>query len=206
MQKEISILEYGVANTGSIVNMFRKLGINVRIVTTVDEVLSAQKLVLPGVGAFDYGMLALQRKNLDRAIIHCAKEKHIPMLGICLGMQLLCDGSEEGSAQGLGLIPGQCRKNEIHKKHKVRVPNMGWRYLTPQRADLLLSGIEENARFYFVHSYHVVPNDPKHVTTYVEYGNKMAAIIRSGVIFGVQFHPEKSHRFGLQLFKNFSSL
>lgn len=203
---EISVLNYGVANCGSILNMLKKIGVGARLISTPEEVLHAEKLILPGVGAFDTGMAALKMDGLDEAIIEVAKGKSIPVLGICLGMQLLCDGSDEGERPGLGLIAGRCQRIVLPPDSKLKIPHMGWGFLANVKADPLFAGFEERVRFYFVHAYHMLPANEDALIAEVSYQQNLAAVVKSQRIYGVQFHPEKSHRFGMQLLKNFTDL
>jgi glutamine amidotransferase len=160
-------------------------------------------VLLPGVGAFDYGMARLSEPGFDEAVRSFAKSGR-PLLGICLGMQLLLDGSEEGRSPGLGLIPG--RSVRFDPSAGMRVPHMGWNAVTPARADSFISGVPDDNRFYFVHSYHVVPDDPASVLATSEYGNEFASMIRVDNVMGAQYHPEKSHAFGMTVLKNFATL
>lgn len=202
----ISVLEYGSANVGSILNMIRRSGHEGVAVRTPEEVRAARRLILPGVGAFDHGMRALTERGLVEPIREIANERGIPVLGVCLGMQLLCDGSEEGSLPGLGLIPGYCRKFRSTPERPVRIPHMGWSAITPRQAHPLLADLGPRSRFYFVHSYHVVCSDPDHQLAIAEHGISFSAMVRRGVVLGAQFHPEKSHRFGMAMLARFAEV
>lgn len=202
----ISVLDYGVSNSGSILNMLKKIGSEAALVGNAEEVLEAEKLILPGVGAFDNGMQALKNAGLDAVIREVALEKSVPLLGICLGMQLLCEGSAEGETSGLGLIPGRCERISFPNDSNLKVPHMGWSFLSNMSSDPLFEGFEEDVRFYFVHAYHMRPANRDAVIAEVEYGLPLAAAVKSGLTYGVQFHPEKSHRFGMRLLKNFAAL
>lgn len=199
----VSLVAYGLGNLGSVVNMLKRLGVDVHLVTTPEEVMHSERLLLPGIGAFDTGMRMLDDRGLTPAITQFAASGK-PLFGICLGMQLLLDSSEEGQMAGLGLIPG--RSVRFDESTGIRVPHMGWNRVEAVRDDPLLAGLPENARFYFVHSYRVVPDHSENVIGATRFGEPFASMIRSGNVMGAQFHPEKSHDFGKLLLKNFSEL
>lgn len=199
----VSVIGYGLGNLGSVVNMFRRIGTDVRIVTEPAEVDGADRLLLPGIGAFDTGMSLLADKGFVEPITRFAASGR-PVLGICLGMQLLLDSSEEGERSGLGLIPGSSRRFE--EAAGLRIPHMGWNAVRPTHEDPLLAGAEHDSRFYFVHSYRVVPEREEDVLATTDYGVEFASMVRSGNVMGAQFHPEKSHTFGMTILRNFASL
>lgn len=201
----ISILDYGLGNLGSIRNMFRKIGVDAATVTSPEEVLRATKLLLPGVGSFDAGMQALEKRGLASALLERVRAG-VPLLGICLGMQLLARASEEGTMRGLCLLDARCARLRPPAGSALKVPHMGWCMLTRRRESRLLGGIGEDARFYFVHSYHVVCTDPDDVLTTSDHGGEFVSMIERDNVMGAQFHPEKSHRFGMQLFRNFAEI
>jgi len=200
----VSIVNYGIGNTGSICNMFRKLRVDAEVVATPAAVLAAQRLVVPGIGAFDACMDALQKAGLREPVREFAACKR-PLLGICVGMQMLTEGSEEGDRPGLSLIPAYTRR--FPADVGLRVPHMGWdqvRWLMPQHP--LARQLGTASRFYFVHSFRVICASRANALAECTYGDDFAAAIVSGAIAGVQFHPEKSHRFGLQLLGNFAGV
>jgi imidazole glycerol-phosphate synthase subunit HisH len=199
---KISIVNYGVANVGSMLNMMRKLGIPAEAISTPDEVARAEKIILPGIGAFDHGMKALTNLGLTEPLRRRVLDDRMPLLGVCLGMQMLGNGSEEGTLRGLDLIGGQCRRFQANG---IRVPHMGWNELAIRRPGGLLQGLDE-ARFYFVHSYHFVCDDAQDELAMSHYGIDFTAAVNRGRVWGVQFHPEKSHRFGMALLRNFVAL
>jgi imidazole glycerol-phosphate synthase subunit HisH len=200
----ISIINYGVSNVGSMLNMMKKLGIPAQIISTPEEVARATKIVLPGVGAFDHGMTALTDMGLAEPIKNRVREG-VPLLGVCLGMQMLATGSEEGRIRGLGLIEGRCMRFHPDGQNGIRIPHMGWNELVPRRKSVLLEGLE-SARFYFVHSYYFVCEDAADELARSRYGVDFTAAVHRQNVWGVQFHPEKSHRFGMTLLKNFAAL
>lgn len=199
----VSLVSYGLGNLGSVANMFKRLGVETRFVSTPEEIVESEKLLLPGIGAFDHGMGRLGASGLDDAVRDFAATGR-PLLGICLGMQLLLDASEEGVAAGLGLIPGRSRRFDMSPP--LRIPHMGWNSFTALRSDPLLTGVEHGARFYFVHSYHVVPDRPEHTLGVTPYGGEFVSVIRRDNVMGAQFHPEKSHAFGMRVLGNFAEL
>ncbi len=200
----IVIVDYGMGNLGSVLNMLKRIGVPAYITGSPTEVQRARKLILPGVGAFGEAMRRIDESGLRAVLDHKATVEKIPVLGICLGMQLLVDGSEEGHEAGLGWIAGQARR--FPKGSGLKVPHMGWNRVTPASDDPLTRDLGEEPRFYFVHSYYVSADREKDRLLRTSYGLEFDAGIRSGNIWGVQFHPEKSHRFGKQLLKNFAEV
>jgi glutamine amidotransferase len=199
----VSIIDYGLGNLGSVVNMLKRVGAQARRVSTASEVLESERVLLPGIGAFDHGVGLLAAHELIDPLREFASSGR-PVLGICLGMQLLLDSSEEGIKPGLGLIPG--RSVRFSESSGVRVPHMGWNRAVPTRDDPLTDGLPDESRFYFVHSYRVVPDSNEDVLAVTEYGVPFASMIRSGNVMGAQYHPEKSHTFGMTVFKNFVNI
>jgi glutamine amidotransferase len=199
----VSVVDYGLGNLGSITNMLKRVGAASRRITTPDEVLQSDRVLLPGIGAFDNGMDRLRDQGLFEPLREFAATGR-PLFGICLGMQLLLDSSEEGETPGLGVIPG--RSARIAEASGVRVPHMGWNHVEPTRSDPLIDGLSDESRFYFVHSYAVVPERDADVLGTTEYGTAFASVIRSGNVMGAQFHPEKSHAFGMTVLGNFAKL
>jgi glutamine amidotransferase len=198
----ISIVDYGVCNLGSIRNMLRKLGFQSELVTTPQALAGASKIILPGIGAFDHGISALRERGLAEPLRLKALEERVPLLGICLGMQLLASRSLEfGEYEGLGLVPGTVER--IEPGDGLRVPHMGWNSLELRRESALFEGFPDEPTCYFVHSYHLVPDDPEVVTATTPYGGPVTACVETGNVFGAQFHPEKSQRDGLALLRNF---
>lgn len=202
----IVVVDYGAGNIGSVLNMIKKAGGQAMASANIFDIQNASKLLLPGVGSFDNAMDKLERLGLVEPIREKAKSG-TPMLGICLGMQLLSFGSEEGTKAGLGLIPGRVRRFKFDDKEPLlRVPHMGWNQVAASKKHPLTEGLENDARFYFVHSYHYECEDPADELFKTHYGYDFSSGIQRGNIMGVQFHPEKSHRFGMQFFKNFIGL
>lgn len=198
----IVILDYGIGNLKSILNMIKKAGGNAVISSDVDVIKSARVLILPGVGAFDNGMSKLQSFGFDEVIKAKAKEG-TSILGICLGMQLLFERSEEGQSEGLGLIKGKVKKFNFKGDRTLKIPHMGWNVVNPVgNSGLYDTDIGEH-RFYFVHSYFAVCDDKSDIDSRATYGDAFTCGVHRKNIFGAQFHPEKSHKFGLKFFMNF---
>jgi imidazole glycerol-phosphate synthase subunit HisH len=194
----VTIINSGVGNIASILNMIKRVGGEANLASSPDELYSAEKLILPGVGAFDTGMMALRVSGLDDAIRNAVVENGAMILGICLGMQLLLDTSEEGKLPGLGLVPGRVRRLQVQAKG-LRVPHMGWSVVKPVCPSTLFETGDEEQRFYFVHSYYVECDDPQDAVGITDYGYDFTSALERGRVLGVQFHPEKSHRFGMAL-------
>jgi glutamine amidotransferase len=202
----ISVIDYGVSNLGSMLNMLRKVGARAQLVSTAEELDRAEKLILPGVGAFDNGIAALTERGLVGTLRRKALADKVPLLGVCLGMQMLGHSSEEGSLAGLGLVDAETRRFRFAPDSAHKVPHMGWSLLAARRASPLLQGLDAMTRFYFCHGYHLVCADPADVLASACYGSDFAAMVRHDNVFGVQFHPEKSHRFGMGLLHNFAEM
>jgi glutamine amidotransferase len=201
----IAIIDYGLGNLGSIVNMLKKLGAPAVRTSDADEIERADRLVLPGVGAFDHGMQRLRELDLVDLLSQRVLTDRVPILGLCLGMQLFAEGSEEGTEPGLAWIDAAVRRFSFSPPDPaLRVPHIGWNTVRPVGQPPLFGDMPESPpRFYFVHSYHVVCNDPCLVSGLTSYGYEFCSAIGANNIWGVQFHPEKSHKFGMQLFRNF---
>lgn len=203
----ITVIDYGTGNLGSILNIGKKAGGKLRISCDPDEIRSAEKLILPGVGAFDRGMEKLRERGLIDLLNEEVTVRKKPILGICLGVQLFTRRSEEGKLPGLGWINADTiRFNIPQEQGNLTVPHMGWNDIIPAKDDPLLEQLPEDPRFYFVHSYHLKCDNPEDVLAWTDYGLRFACAVQVGNIWGTQFHPEKSHKFGLQLMKNFVNL
>lgn len=203
MNDWITIVDYGMGNIGSLRNMFKRIGHGTEIASTPDDVRRARKILLPGVGAFDPAMERLETSGLGEAVCAKALGDGAPTLGICLGMQLLGDGSEEGDRPGLSLIPAHARR---FPREVGKVPHMGWNEVVPTGPSELTATLPPESRFYFVHSYYVVATDPRDAILRCEYGLPFHAAIQRGNVYGAQFHPEKSHRYGMAFLKAFAEL
>jgi len=201
----ITIIDYGTSNLGSMKNMLKKLGVASRYATTADEVMAAEKIILPGVGAFDAGMRTLKASGMVEALNFKVIEEQIPILGVCLGMQMMGLASEEGSEAGLGWIDARAIQFRSQDYPGMRVPHMGWNEARGVKSSPVLSEPPERLRFYFANSYHVVCADPADALLETEYaGFHFTSALERSHIRGAQFHPEKSHRYGMWFLNNFA--
>lgn len=199
----VAVVDYGLGNLGSIANMLKAIGEKSVITSEKEKIAKADRIILPGVGAYDAGMTNLEQRGLVEFLKEQA-DSGKPIMGICLGMQLLGRGSEEGEKNGLGLIPFDNVRFNIPDNMNLKVPHMGWDIVDfKQKDNKLLEGIGENQRYYFVHSYHAVCDNAENVLMTCDYGYEFAAAVCKDNVYGVQFHPEKSHDFGMRLFENF---
>jgi imidazole glycerol-phosphate synthase subunit HisH len=199
----IAIIDYDMGNVGSIANMLRKIGVESVITADLAVIDAADKLILPGVGAFDTGMTNLERAGM-LPVLNKKVEQGTPVLGICLGMEILTRGSEEGRCPGLGWIEGRTVRFAFpDRADKLNVPHMGWNNVQPSSTSTLLRDMPDDARFYFVHSYYVACDSEADVAGRTHYGTDFASVVEHGNVMGTQFHPEKSHRFGMTLLRNF---
>jgi len=201
----ITIIDYGMGNLGSIYSMIKKIGGEAVITADAEVIGNATKIILPGVGSFDRAMSNLDNLGLIELIQQKADSK-IPLLGICLGMQLLASGSKEGVMPGLGLVPGRVKKFELPQEYKI--PHMGWNTVEYDPTSVMFKGFErfEEVRFYFVHSYYYACDEEQYIKGQTHYGGAFTSVVNKDCIYGVQFHPEKSHKFGMQLLQNFIEL
>lgn len=200
----IGVVDYGIGNLASVVNMLRRTGVEVHVVSAAKDVMRMQKLLLPGVGHFDHGMRQLNSTGLRSALDNFALGLRRPVMGICLGGQILGEGSDEGSEPGLGWIPMRCRR--FPDSSEFRVPHMGWSTLSAKRPSPLLSALTPESRFYFVHSYFMDVYDDSAVIATASHGVEFTCVVQRELIFGTQFHPEKSLRHGLSVLKAFAQL
>ena len=201
--KDISVLDIGLGNVASVVRMLQKVGGNPTVTSSEKGIVSAEKLIMPGVGSFDGAMTRLNNMQIKEALIDRISVDKIPVLGICLGMQILCRKSEEGVEPGLCLIDADVLKFKNDLQFPIKIPHMGWNSIVAPKENQILSKGQNLERFYFVHSYFVRPDNNDVVIGYCEYGHKFCAAFQKDNIFGVQFHPEKSHKFGMQLLSKF---
>lgn len=204
----IAIINYGLGNLGSIQNMFRKVGCREVIITNdPDEIDKADKILLPGVGAFDNGMQKINESGLVEILNKQALEIKKPVLGICLGMQLLTHSSEEGKLKGLGWIDADTRRFDFgDNRDNLKIPHMGWNEVVVSKNHVLTQNLAFHSRFYFVHSYYVHCHQPNQELMSCHFGLDFTCAVQQDNIMGVQFHPEKSHKFGMTLLKNFVDL
>ena len=202
----ITVVDYGVGNIGALLNLFDYLGIDAQASGDATVLAKADKLVLPGVGAFDKAMSTLRARRLVEPLNQAVLERRRPVLGVCLGMQLLARGSEEGAEPGLGWVAADVRRIVPGQGSALKVPHIGWGEVAPTRRSALFDPREPVERFYFDHSYHVCCDRPEDVAAVVAYGSELCCAVSAGHVHGVQFHPEKSHRFGMRLLRAFAQL
>lgn len=203
----ITIIDYKAGNFRSIENMLKRLGVKSHFTDKVADIKAADKLILPGVGHFDHGMTKLNESGLVDVLNEKVLHQNTPILGICLGAQLMTESSEEGQKKGLGWINGETikfQKSRLPSSYKI--PHMGWTDVSAKSDNILSQDLQKEARFYFVHSYYMDIADKKQVLFSAEYGHNFDAGFAHKNIYGVQFHPEKSHQFGMTLLKNFNDL
>ncbi len=203
----IAIIDYGLGNVKAFANVYYRLNIPAMVVKQPNVLKAANKLILPGVGSFDHAMQLLDNSGLRQVLDEMVLHHHVPILGVCVGMQLLAGRSEEGALPGLGWIDGEVKKmNPSLLRHSTHLPHMGWNDVTLTKNSKLFDGLEKKACFYFLHSYYFDVHHDDDVIAVTDYGGLFTCGINSGNIFGVQFHPEKSHQYGVQLLKNFAEL
>lgn len=203
----IAIINYGVGNIKAFVNIFRMLDISVKVADNVRDLESVDKIILPGVGAFDHAMDKLNSSGMRERIDELVLVKKVPVLGVCVGMQMLANKSDEGLSPGLGWIDADVRKFDVSKiKYKTNLPHMGWNDINIVGNNSLFIGLKENPKFYFLHSYYFHCNNEADIIATSDYGVEFTCAANHENIFGVQFHPEKSHQFGVQLLTNFTKL
>ncbi len=203
----ISIIDYGLGNLKAFINIYKRLNIAAELVTTKQQLVKADKIILPGVGAFDQAMSKLNNSVFYELFNEMVLEKEVPVLGICVGMQMLAKSSEEGKKKGLSFIDGNVKLLNVSKiNHLTKLPHMGWNNINIIQNNPLFIDFDKSPLFYFLHSYYFVANNKKNIISEVNYGEKFTCSINHNNIYGVQFHPEKSHNNGIELLKNFSSL
>jgi glutamine amidotransferase len=199
----ITIIDYGAGNLGSIQNMIRKIGYNATISSNEEDILNADKLILPGVGSFDFGMSKLNNSGLINSLNKKVLQLKTPILGICLGVQLFTEKSDEGQMKGLSWFKAETVKFDYSNVDKLKIPHMGWNKIQSMKESKLLENLSRDARFYFVHSYHLKCLDLNDSLIETNYGYNFVSGIEKDNIVGVQFHPEKSHKYGMQIINNF---
>jgi glutamine amidotransferase len=198
------VLDYGVSNIGSLINMLKKIGASATVTNQPAVVQQATKIILPGIGAFDAGMQRLTELGIVEDLNRKVLQEKVPTLGICLGMQLMAKKSEEGQLPGLSWFDAEVVKFHFDESNAgLKIPHMGWNFIEVKKPSKLFNDSSTERKFYFVHSYHLKMNDANDVLATSNYGHPFASAIEWENIAGVQFHPEKSHRFGFELLKNF---
>ena len=202
----ITILDYGVGNIEAFFHIYKALNIEVNVATAPNQLASTKKIILPGVGSFDWAMSKLNKSGLRSSLDDLVLERKIPVLGICVGMQMMANRSQEGELQGLGWIDAEVKAFErIASMHDLRYPHMGWNDVSLEQESPLFMNLI-NPQFYFLHSFCFIPSRPAQTIGSTYYGEKFTSVASENHIYGVQFHPEKSHKNGIQLLKNFAEL
>lgn len=203
----ITIIDYGLGNIRAFVNVYERLNIRTKVAHKAEDIKDATKIILPGVGAFDYAMSQLNASGMRDELEKQVLENKIPIMGICVGMQILAKSSDEGNLPGLGWIDGEVKLFDSSLiQYKTRLPHMGWNSINPVNENPLLAGFNNESRFYFLHSYYFVCKRSEEVIATTTYGIHFSSAVNEENIFGIQFHPEKSHSNGIQLLHNFANL
>lgn len=203
----IHIVDYGLGNVQAFLTMFKRLGLEATRAKTAADLAGASKIILPGVGAFDHAIKLLDQSGMRPVLETLVLKDKVPVLGVCVGMQILATSSEEGRLPGLGWVPGKVRSfRSDERSASLPLPHMGWNDVQPKLGSPIFADLESDARFYFLHSYFFECDEPSHVAAVASYGLDFSCAVSAGNIYGVQFHPEKSHHFGAQLLKNFGEL
>ena len=203
----ITIVDYGLGNVQAFLNVYKRLNIEARTATSHADFTGATKVILPGVGAFDHAMERLEASGMRPTLDELVLSRRLPVLGVCVGMQILANSSDEGQRPGLGWIAGRVRGfDALHPHEKLPTPHMGWNDVRPVSGNRLFEQLEADARFYFLHSFYFQCDRPDDAIAVSDYGSDFSCAVGSGNIYGVQFHPEKSHHFGTRLLKNFAEL
>lgn len=203
----ITIVDYGLGNIRAFENIFKRMHVDVSVARDASQLVQTDKIVLPGVGAFDHAMVQLNQSGMRGTLEHLVMERKVPVLGVCVGMQILAESSDEGVEQGLGWIPGTVRAfASLPVLAEMPMPHMGWNSVAANPDCRLFSGLESEPLFYFLHSYYFDNSVPDHGCAHAQYGVNFSCGVNFGNVYGVQFHPEKSHGFGATLLKNFAEL
>lgn len=203
----IHVVDYGLGNVQAFLTMFKRLGLNATRAKTAADLTGASKIILPGVGAFDHAIELLDESGMRPVLETLVMKDKVPVLGICVGMQILATSSDEGHSPGLGWVPGKvCSFRSNDGSASLPLPHMGWNDVQPKAGSALFAGLESDSRFYFLHSYYFDCVEPSHVAAVASYGHDFSCAVSAANVYGVQFHPEKSHHFGAQLLKNFAEL
>jgi glutamine amidotransferase len=203
----ITIVNYGLGNVSAFVNMYKRMNISTKLASTEDELFGASRLILPGVGSFDTAMELLQNSGMRELLDDLVLNSKVPVLGVCVGMQIMAESSDEGRLPGLGWFHGHVRSFSGNPKSKeLPMPHMGWNDVIPGEDVPLFNGLENDARFYFLHSYYFDCEDQADVAGTSRYGFDFSCSVRRDHVYGVQFHPEKSHHWGSALLKNFAEI
>lgn len=202
----IGVVDYGLGNVQAFLNIYKRLNIPAMAIRTAGALADAERVILPGVGSFDWAMARLNSSGMREALDEQVLNKRHPVLGVCVGMQMLARRSEEGRLPGLGWIPADVKRfDENGFTQKTHLPHMGWNDVAPRAVDSLFRSMEA-PRFYFLHSYYFMPDNSEQILATTDYNGEFASAVRAGHVYGTQFHPEKSHQWGIQLLRNFAEI
>lgn len=203
----IAIINYGVGNIKAFLNVYKKLDIPVKVVSRKEDLKEVNKLILPGVGAFDHAMEKLNQSGMRSRLDELVCQNKVPVIGVCVGMQMLAKASEEGQLNGLGWVDASVKRIDPTKiLSATHLPHMGWNDVKPTSRSPLFDGLETEAKFYFLHSYYFFCNRANNEIASSDYGGRFTCAVNTENIYGVQFHPEKSHHYGVKLLENFAKL
>jgi glutamine amidotransferase len=203
----IAIINYGLGNIRAFANVYKTLNVPCFIASSAADLKSASRIILPGVGAFDHAMQRFENSGMRNELAELVRGKGLPVLGVCVGMQMLAGSSEEGSLPGLGWIDARVKRFDLAASNiHAHVPHMGWNNVMPMSTEGLFGKLEQGSRFYFLHSYYFEPQNAEDILAQTDYYGTFTSAVRHKNVFGVQFHPEKSHQWGVQLLKNFAEL
>jgi glutamine amidotransferase len=203
----ITIIDYGVGNINAFVNVYKRVNVETKIAKVSADLLDAEKLILPGVGHFDHAMSELNKSGMREHLDELVQVKKLPIIGICVGMQMMANHSDEGNVEGLKWIDATVKKfDETKIKQVTRLPHMGWNDVVPTKKSSLFEGLEKEALFYFLHSYYFHCNNSSDIMATSEYGGEFACAAHHDNVYGIQFHPEKSHHYGEVLLHNFAKM
>ncbi len=203
----ITIVDYGLGNIKAFINVYKNLNIPIKVAKTKTDFVNTSKIILPGVGAFDHAMTLLQNSGMKDKLDELVLYKNLPVIGICVGMQIIANSSDEGKMKGLGWIDAEVKKfNYSDFALKLPLPHMGWNNINPNPNNELMNGLNNESRFYFLHSYYFKVKKEADIIATSNYGIDFTCAVKANNIYGVQFHPEKSHHNGMQLLKNFGNL
>tara|TARA_Y100000389_G_scaffold83167_1_gene79712 strand:+ start:5507 stop:6121 length:615 start_codon:yes stop_codon:yes gene_type:complete len=203
----IALIDYGLGNINAFANIYTRLNIPFKFARTAEDLENSSHLILPGVGTFDYAMEKIEASGMRTKLDQLVLKKKLPIIGVCVGMQIMAQRSEEGNSNGLGWFDAEVRYiNKDCQNNKKNLPHMGWNEINVKNDSKLLHNLKDNSQFYFLHSYYFFPNQEIDVLAISNYGFNFPSAIRHENIYGVQFHPEKSHCWGIELLKNFSQI